>query len=226
MFKIKIIAIVLSLLLVSCATDKPELIVAEEDWVYEIRAINLVIIAPSDLNTVRGRPHSLAIGLYQMSDPNSFAGLSTTRKGAIELLQKGQIDDTIVNFQQITVRPGEQKKISIHRAQTAKYIGIIAGYFELNNITDIQIFDIPLTEIKRGVVERTLAFASLISDESKAIPSKLNVLIDLGRTGSKQIITLDDSSLVQQQKSNINSSSKKQAVDQQQQWFDNLKKPQ
>lgn len=206
------------LLLVSCASSEPvDLTIEEEEWVYEIRAINLVARASADLNSVRGRPHSLALGIFQMNDPNTFRGLSVSQTGAVELMQMGQIDESIVNFQQITIRPGEQKKVSINRAQTAKYIGVIAGYFKLNPKTDIQIFPIPLRAIKRGVVEKALAFASLITDESRAIPGKLNVFVDLGRTGSKQIISVEDP-LVAQQQVDSNATSNTQ-----QNWFDSLK---
>ena len=208
------------LLLLSCASEPTELTVEEEEWVYEIRAIEMVIKAPSDLNSVRGRPHSLALGVFQMNDPNTFRGLSVSQTGAVELMQKGQIDESIVNFQQITVRPGEQKKVSINRAQTAKYIGVIAGYFQMNPKTDVQIFPIPVRAIKRGLVERALAFASLIADEAKAIPGKLNIFVDLGRTGSKQIISVEDPIITQQQATPAG------AEDPQQSWFGNLKQQQ
>lgn len=176
----------------ACASTPTELVVEEQEWVYEIRAINMLIRAASDVNSVSGRPHSIAIGIFQMNDPNTFSELGVDQsgpEGAFELLRKGKIDDTVVNFQLITMRPGEQKKISISRAQTAKYIGIIAGYFNLNPKTDVKIYKIPVRAIKRGVVEDALAFATIITDEAKGIPDKLSILIDLGRTGSKQIVT-------------------------------------
>jgi hypothetical protein len=153
-----------------------------------------------------------------MNDPNTFRGLSVSQSGAVELMQKGQIDESIVNFQLISVRPGEQKKVSINRAQTAKYIGVIAGYFQLNPKTDVQIFPIPLRPIKRGLVERALAFAALIEDEAKAIPGKLNVFVDLGRTGSKQIISVEDPIITQQQQEAAS-----EATDPEQSWFGTLK---
>jgi type VI secretion system VasD/TssJ family lipoprotein len=194
-----IIACCLGLLLSGCASEPTELVVDEEKWIYEIRAINLVAKASTDLNSVRGRPHSLALGIFQMNDPNTFRGLSVTRTGAVELMQKGQIDESIVNFEQVMIRPGEQKKVSINRAQTAKYIGVIAAYFELNPKTDVKIFPIPIRPIKRGLVEKALAAAALITDEAKAIPGKLNILVELGRTGSKQIISIEDPLVTQQQ---------------------------
>lgn len=207
----------LSLLLAGCSTTPTELVVNEEEWTYEVRAINMVVRAAADVNSVSGRPHSIAVGLFQMNDPNTFNGLSVTREGAVELLQKGRIDESIVNFQLITIRPGEQKKVSISRANTAKYIGVIAGYFKLNPQTDIKIFPIPVRAIKRGIVEKTLAFATLIADEAKAVPGKLNVYVDLGRTGSKQIVALEDDIIKQ------SSSIAKKPESEKKSWFDTLK---
>ncbi len=201
----------------ACSSAPTELVVEEEEWIYEVRAINLVIKAAADVNSVSGRPHSIAIGVFQMNDPNTFSGLAVTQEGAVELLQKGQIDESIVNFQLINIRPGEQKKVSISRAQTAKHIGVIAGYFKLNPKTDIKLFPIPVRAIKRGVIEKALAFAALITDEAKAIPGKLNVFIDLGRTGSKQILALEDDLLKQ---SAVSSGKDKK---QQTNWFGTLK---
>jgi type VI secretion system VasD/TssJ family lipoprotein len=219
MNSLKIITLILLLTLLNACASKPaELTIDESEWVYEIRAINLVVKASSDLNSVRGRPHSLALGIYQMNDPNTFRGLAASQTGAVELLQKGQIDESIVNFQLVSIRPGEQKRVSISRAQTAKYIGVIAGYFKLNPKTDIQIFPIPLRPIKRGLVERALAFASLITDESKAIPGKLKVFVDLGRTGSKQIVSIEDPLVAEQ---NLDAGA---PIDPDQNWFGTLKK--
>lgn len=208
--------LVVALLLAACSSTPTELTVAEEEWVYEVRAINLVMRATSDVNTVSGRPHSIAVGVFQMSDPNTFNGLSVTREGAVELLQKRKIDDTVVDFQLVNLRPGELKKLSINRAETAKFIGIVVGYYQLNPKTDVKIFPIPLREIKRGLVEQALAFTSLVTDEAKAVPGKLNLVVDLGRTGSRQIITVDDETLRQ------NRVTSGQIVEQQKGWIQNL----
>ena len=65
-----------SLLLVvnGCSSTPTELSVEEEEWVYEVRAINLVLRAAADVNSVSGRPHSIAVGVFQLNDPNTFSG--------------------------------------------------------------------------------------------------------------------------------------------------------
>ncbi len=175
------------LLLAGCSSAPAELTVEPDGWVYEKRAITISIKAPADLNSVSGRPHALAIGVFQLSDPNTFNGLSVTTEGAVELLQKGQIDETVANYSLINVRPGEQKKVTLNRSQAAQYVGFIVGYYQLSPSNDVKVFPIPLRAQQRGLVEKGLAQLALISDEAKAFPDKLSVYIDLGRTGTKQM---------------------------------------
>jgi len=173
--------------LTACSSTPTELTVDPDDWEYEKRAITVSVKAPSDLNSVSGRPHSLAIGVFQLSDPNTFSGLSVTTAGAVELLQKGQIDETVASFSLIKVRPGEQKKVTLNRSQTAQYLGVIVGYFNLNPSKDVKVFPVPLRAQERGLVEKGLAALTLISDQAKAFPDKLNIYIDLGRASTKQL---------------------------------------
>ena len=58
------IALFLSLFLTACAS-KTTFEVAPEDWTYQERAIHIHASAPADLNVISGRPHSLAIGIFQ-----------------------------------------------------------------------------------------------------------------------------------------------------------------
>jgi len=183
--------------LCSCASAPTELVIEDDDWVYEDRAISITVKAPSDLNSVSGRPHSLALGVFQLNDPNTFSGLSTTMEGAVQLLQKGRIDDTVANFTIVNIRPGESRRVQLNRAKTAQYVGLIAGYFELNPKNDVELFPIPLKAIKRGLVEKGLVALSLMTDEARALPDKLHIYVELGRSSSKQIVAISDQDLQQ-----------------------------
>jgi len=137
--------------------------VAPEDWAYEDRAIHIRSTASADLNVISGRPHSLAIGVFQLNDPNTFQGLSETRDGAVELLKKGRIDNTVAQFSRIIMKPGSEKVVSFNRAQGARYVGIISGYYGLSTELDIKIFPIPVKPTKRGFVNIVLSALSLIA---------------------------------------------------------------
>jgi len=206
-----------AVMLIACSTAPTELSIEPDAWVYEKRAIQITVKAPADLNSVSGRPHSLALGIFQLSDPNTFSGLAETKDGAVELLQKGRIDDTVVNFTLVNVQPGEERKLSLNRAQTAQYLGVIAGYYDLNPKKDVKVFAIPLRALKRGLVEKSLVTLSLMADEAKAVPDKIKVYAELGRDSSKQIILDSEHRVLLQQKDNQSAES----LD----WFDKVQKP-
>ncbi|MFT4907701.1 MAG: type VI secretion system VasD/TssJ family lipoprotein [Oleispira sp.] len=185
-----IFVLFLSLFLTACAS-KTTFEVAPEDWAYQERAIHIHASAPADLNVISGRPHSLAIGIFQMNDPNTFRGLSETKEGAVQLLNKGRIDDTIAQFSRSIMHPGSEKVSVFSRAQGAQYVGIISGYFGLNTELDVKIYPIPVKPAKRGFVDVMLSSLGLIADEAKAVPDNLYIDISLGRKSTREFRILD-----------------------------------
>jgi type VI secretion system VasD/TssJ family lipoprotein len=185
-----LIAVFAIFFLAGCAS-KTTLEVAPEDWVYEERAIHIHAAAPADLNVISGRPHSLAIGIFQLNDPNTFRGLAETKEGAVELLNKGRIDDTVAQFSRTIMQPGSEKVTVFSRAQSAQYVGIISGYFGLNTELDVKIYPIPVKPAKRGFVDIMLSSLGLIADEAKAVPDNMYLAISLGRKSTKEFRILD-----------------------------------
>lgn len=168
-----------------CAT-KTSLEVAPDDWVFEDRAIHIHAQSPSDLNAISGRPHSVALGVFQLNDPNTFLGLAETKEGALQLLNSGRIDDTIAQFTRIILQPGEEKIATLPRAQGTRYIAIISGYYGLNTELDIKVFDVPIKPAKRGFVDLALSNMGLIADEAKAVPDEIYIDIAMGRKSTKR----------------------------------------
>jgi len=181
---VKVVALIS--ILTGCA-GKPVLEVAPEDWTYDDRAITLQIESPSDLNAISGRPHSLVIGLFQLNDPNTFQGLTASQAGAIDLLNKGKIDDSVSNFTRVIVQPGEAKTAVFARSQGAQFVGLIVGYFGLQPELDVKLIKVPVKAAKRGAVDLVLSNMGLVANEAKAIPDDLYVKISLGRDETKKV---------------------------------------
>lgn len=188
----KFISLITVFLLMSACAGKTSLEVAPDDWVFEDRAIHLHLASPSDLNAISGRPHSIALGVFQLSDPNTFLGLSETKEGALQLLNTGRIDDTIAQFSRIILQPGEEKVATLPRAQGAKYIALISGYYGLNTELDIKVFNIPIKPAKRGFVDLALSNLGLIANEAKAIPDDIYIDISMGRKSTKKFTLLKE----------------------------------
>lgn len=172
--------------LVGCA-GSPVLDVAPEDWKYEDRAITIQVASPSDLNVLNGRPHSLVVGIFQLSDPGTFQGLSTTREGAIQLLNQGRIDNTVASFDRVILQPGQSKTEIFARAQGAQFVGLVVGYFGLSPELDIRIVEIPIRPADRGAVDLALSGLGLVANEAKAVPDNLYLKITLGRSNTNKV---------------------------------------
>lgn len=186
---IYLLTLVVLSLLGGCASNT-ELTVEPDKWVFGASDINLQINAPSDLNAVNGRPHAIAIGLFQLNDPNSFTSLASTREGAVDLLNRGKFDDTVATYLRVTLQPGEQRNMWINRAQGAQYVGVIAGFYQLTPALDVGLMAIPVVPLEQGIVEKALIATGLKADEAAAKPGKLFLKIELGRTETKQIINV------------------------------------
>jgi type VI secretion system VasD/TssJ family lipoprotein len=196
-----LVIVTINLAILSGCASKTSLEVAPDDWVFEDRAIHIHLESPSDLNAISGRPHSVALGVFQLNDPNTFLGLAETKEGALQLLNSGRIDDTVAQFTRIILQPGEEKVATLSRAQSAKYIAIISGYYGLNIELDVKVFDVPIKPAKRGFVDLALSNMGLIADEAKAVPDNIYIDVAMGRKSTKRF------SLFKEEELNILSSS-------------------
>ena len=185
-YQLVIITLTIVFVLTGCSST-PTLTVDPEDWTYESKAISIDVRATADLNSLSERPHALALAIFQLNDTNTFTGLTTTREGTIELLSKEKIDSTVAQFTRVIIQPGEKKLLTLDRAQTAQYVGVVAGYHSLNPALDVRLFPIPMVPSDRGIVDKVLVAASLIADEAKAKPGKLYLNIELEGQGTRKM---------------------------------------
>jgi type VI secretion system VasD/TssJ family lipoprotein len=138
--------LVFSFLLFSCATKPP----IATDWPPEKNAIRLHIMADPELNRYDGTPHTLLLCLYQMESKNSFNQLAEDKDGIYELLECTLFDASVVRTKRLIVHPGQDSTTDIDRAEGAKYVGVVAGYFLLERERIVRLFDVPLIIEKKG----------------------------------------------------------------------------
>lgn len=182
-----VVLLLTGLAILAGCSGTPVLEVAPEDWKYEDRAITVQVTSPANLNAISGRPHSLVIGIFQLSDPGTFQGLTTTQEGAIQLLNQGRIDNTVASFDRLIIQPGESKTEVFPRAQGAQFVGLVVGYFGLNPELDVRIVEIPVKPARRGAVDVVLSQMGLIANEAKALPETLYLRVSLGRNGTNKV---------------------------------------
>lgn len=142
-------------------------------WTFAAKAVEIRFKADAGLNYYDGEPHTLAVAVYQMSDPNVFGGYCANRDKLAEIMDAHRFDPTVVSFSQLFIQPGEERIIRLDRAENSRFVGIVAGYYQADPDQATRLFEIPVV-IAPG------------KQELLAFPGVLNVNIFAGRNMIQQ----------------------------------------
>ena len=144
---------------------------AEVSWGYEKDAILIDLVMDPDLNLYGNQAHTLVLGVYQLADESSYQKLVANREIVLQSLSLGISSDSTIQLDRYAVSPGKRTTLKINRAQGTKYVGVIAGYYNLVIPTSSYVFRIPVNMESTG----------LISKSYTAIPSVLAFRLYLGK---------------------------------------------
>lgn len=114
--------------LASCSSKKE----APSDWSYGKKSVTITYQADKDLNQVDGRQHSLLLVMYQLNDVNSFNRFAGYQEGVDKLLSAEAFDATVMSVEKTFIEPGASGTLEYDRAENAKYVGMVAGYYNLS----------------------------------------------------------------------------------------------
>jgi len=120
-------------------------------WSYAQGGIQIHYTADNMLNVFENEPHTLVLAIYQMNNINAFNNLTRDGEGLKKLLQVQSFDSSVVGMDKIIVQPGEEKTVVLNRAEDAKWVGIVAGYYSLNPGQVNRLFNVPLVTEKKGI---------------------------------------------------------------------------
>ena len=146
-----VVSIIFSMLLGACASQP----LPPPKWTYEKDAIEIHIKADPKLNLDDGVPHTLVVCLYQLKDPNAFNQLADDNDGIYKLLECGLFDSGVAASKRIIVYPGKDQTVTLDRAEGAKYVAVVAGYYVLQRARMIRMFDVPVVIEKKGFLKTT-----------------------------------------------------------------------
>jgi type VI secretion system VasD/TssJ family lipoprotein len=165
---LKSIAVVgLTVLVLAACAAQP---VPPPEWTYGKDGIQVALKSDPKLNFDEGVPHTLLVCLYQLKDPNSFNQLSEDTDGIYKLLECKLFDPSVATAKRIIVRPGQDVDMTLDRAEGAKYVAVVAGYYTLEKARMIRLYDIPVVIEKKGLVRTT----------KTARPDTLKITVQLG----------------------------------------------
>lgn len=111
---------------------------------YEKDAITLNLKGDAKLNLFEKRAHTLLVCVYQLKDPNALNQVLQDAEDVTKLLECGRFDPSIVNTKKFILQPGKEITEALDRAEGARYLGIVAGYFNLDKQRASRIIAIPV----------------------------------------------------------------------------------
>ncbi len=131
--------------------------------------VNLVFEADAMLNARGGEPHPVSVCVYQLREPEAFMALARTEDGIYKLLECSPFDPGVADVKRCVVQPGTVRRVSLARAEGARFVGLVAGYYAVDRGRDVRIFSLP---------GRT---GGILSGGARAVP--LEVTLRLGPRG-------------------------------------------
>ena len=181
-----------ALMALSCsAVDKNKMALAEMKWDLAPAAIQVHFTSDPNLNLFNGQRHTVLMAVCQSMDPNSFLVQLSNQSTIGRLLETGQGVPTLIpGFNRFVISPGQTDTLKMDRAQGVQYVGIVAGYYDLDPTRVARLFAVPVVLHKHGFIFKTIT----------ATPEPLNIELQLGATAiasaSREPPALDGGKLV------------------------------
>lgn len=120
-------------------------------WEYEKDAIELNLKADKLLNFKDKKAHALVICVYQLVSPNAFEQLAGSRDGLYRLLECQVFDPASVAVsKQIVANPGKDMVVRLDRAEGARYVALVAGYYAIDRTKITRLYKIPEVSERSG----------------------------------------------------------------------------
>ncbi len=139
------------LITTACAAQRP---LPAPEASYRKNAIHLTLRSDPKLNFHEGMPHTLLVCVYQLKDPNAFNQLSGDEDGLYQLLECSLFDPGVLSSKRLTVHPGQDQVVSIDRAEDARFVAVVAGYYLIEKERITRLFEIPVLEKTKGLLIR------------------------------------------------------------------------
>lgn len=137
------------LTLFSCAGKKPK---PEPEWGYAPESIQISYNTDQMLNEFNGASHAIQVVIYQFDNINKFVEMSEYKEGLKKMLKAQNFDPSVKAVKKIFIDPSQTGKLILDRAENSKWIGIVAGYFDLTPGRVTCFFEIPFTIKKKGMI--------------------------------------------------------------------------
>jgi len=124
--------------LLVCSCSAPQ-------WRYDKNAISLTITGDSALNKYQKKAHATILCVYQLKDLNGFNQLIIEKDGLEKLLECSRFEPSATYAKRLVAQPGNKLVEIMDRTEEAKYLGVVAGYYNLKKEQAVRSYPIPIS---------------------------------------------------------------------------------
>jgi len=121
-------------------------------WNFGDKAVQITYTADKLLNSYDNKPRTLLLVVYQLDNVNAFNRFSAYKEGLEKLLEAQNFDPSVMAVEKAFVEPASTKTLVLNRAENAKWVGVVAGYFDLIPDKASRVFEIPHSVKTTGAV--------------------------------------------------------------------------
>jgi type VI secretion system VasD/TssJ family lipoprotein len=114
-------------MLLSCAR-MPD---PQPSWTFSPGGIGIQYRADAMLNAFNGEAHTIVLVIYQLTSLDAFDSLTKSEEGLRTLLEARRFDPGVVGTDKLVIQPGDKNRLRLDRAEQARWVGIVAGYYDL-----------------------------------------------------------------------------------------------
>jgi predicted component of type VI protein secretion system len=105
------------------------------------KSIELSIKGDPQLNLYQNSSHALYLCTCQLKDPNAFNQLIDEKGGMEKLLSEcNRFDGSVAYTKRYVVQPGQLLNDKQDRAEGARFMGIVAGYYNMKKEHVVRLF--------------------------------------------------------------------------------------
>lgn len=140
---------------------------ADLQYLFQPGAIEIGLVAATNLNTTGSVPAALTICLYQLSDTKWFKANTNSPQGLRQLLdcqgsEAGQTPQPeVILAARYLIQPGETRDLSLDRLGGTKFLGVVGGFSSLPSANATGLLVIPVHENKKLIFSNTFELENL-----------------------------------------------------------------
>lgn len=159
-------------------------VLGDNDGTFESGSIQLILQSAPNLNQKNGSAHTLVFKVIQLRDPSILNGYRQSSFRLSDLMAMDVItaDSSFLVENRVIVNPGDLKILSIDRLKEARYISVLAGYYQMQDLKSIRVISIPAVHQRVQPEDNSRWWWPFGKNEVQTInePSRVKIWIELG----------------------------------------------